>query len=231
MPRRKAPPSDFQPELLTDKELRGLIAASDLTPTERQTLALAADALYRHELIIVAGFDRLAMLFGVCRRQAINRMRALERKGILNKSRGGGGRFENGKGRVNIWELDLDRLRKPTGNGETGCTVMGEAEAREGCNGDAPTVKPVAQDPTVPTHPKKESKRGPASPAPAARGGGGTMPRDLPDPIRPWVNQYADPGQQRAARLAQLRAQAVLAEKRNQAAPGEPVQFSPEGGN
>lgn len=230
MARRKAPSSDSQPELFSDKELRGLLAASDLNPTERQTLMLAAAALYRHELIIVAGFNRLATLFGVCRRQAINRMRALERKGVLHKSRGGGGRFENGKGRVNIWELDLDRLRQPTGNGEARCTVKGEADAREGCNADAPTVKPIAQDPTLPTDPKKEIKRGPASPAPAARGGGGTMPRDLPDPIRPWVNPYANPEQQRAARLAQLRAQMAIAEKQIQAAPPRPVQFPTEGG-
>lgn len=56
------------------------------------------------------------------------------------------------------------------------------------------------------------------------------MPRDLPDPIRPWVNPYANPEQQRAARLAQLRAQMAIAEKQIQAAPPRPVQFPTEGG-
>jgi len=102
---RKAPP------LLTDHELRGLVAASTLDRYQRSTLLAMADGLYRHDLRIKMGIQRLANSLGLQRRATINRIHSLEQTCVILKERGGGGRYENGKGRINIWRLDLDTLR------------------------------------------------------------------------------------------------------------------------
>jgi hypothetical protein len=208
-----------------------MIAGSSLDPTQRSTLILASDALYRGELVIKAGYDRLASLFGVSRRAAINRMQSLEKIGVLEKLRGGGGRAENGRGYVNIWKLNLEAL-KPTQNKGAVCdTVKGAVDQHQGCSQMAARVQPVAQDQLSQLHPKEELKRGPASPAPAAQGGGGLMPPDPRDQLKPWVNHYDGPEQCRAARLGQMRTQFAIEAQRSRNHPQKPVQFKSEGGD
>jgi hypothetical protein len=191
---------------------------------------LAADALYRDNLILRAGYDRLASLFGVKRRAAIDRMKSLENIGVLVKQRGGGGRAENGRGYVNIWKLDLDRLRSTQNKGAANDKVYGAPEQYEGCSETTEKVQPAAQDQLSQVNPKEDSKRGPASPAPAAQGGGGPMPPDPRDLLKPWVNNYEAPEKCTADRLRQMRVQFAIADQSVRNHPGSLVEFPQEGG-
>jgi predicted transcriptional regulator len=96
---------------ITDKELRGLVAASDLKSKDRTTLLALADGLNRQTLVISMGGDRLAEMLGLKRRQAVRRLRSLEATGVIVPIRQGGGRAEDGRGYVNTWKLDPERLR------------------------------------------------------------------------------------------------------------------------
>ncbi|MBL4698923.1 MAG: winged helix-turn-helix domain-containing protein [Phycisphaerales bacterium] len=219
---RKAPP------LLTDHELRGLVAASTLDRYQRSTLLAMADGLYRHELRITLSHQRLANALGLGRRATIDRIHSLEGTGVILKERGGGGRYENGKGRINVWRLDLDALRNQAlakaeklesntennapesiDKGAVGCTVKGAVEKHQGCSGATATVQPTAQDQVSPI-PQEKKTNGIARPRHLR--GGGTMPIYNPNDLRPWANRFDAPKQTRANRLKQMRMQLAHSE-------------------
>ncbi|MCC5822626.1 MAG: Lrp/AsnC family transcriptional regulator [Phycisphaerales bacterium] len=172
---------------ITDAQLRGMVEASRLPPKERSTLLFAADGLNRYDLRITMGFDRLAGLLGLKRRAAIDRMRALERTGVVVIERAKGGRYENGRGRVNVWRLDLESLSSPDppnqhpaakGKGAADCTVNGAArhtdngavQRREGRSLTTPTVQPAAPDPSSSKLIQEKNPMGDAARQPAASG-------------------------------------------------------------
>lgn len=212
---RKAPP------LLNDMKLRGLVAASTLDRYQRSTFLAMADGLYRHELRITLSIQRLADALGLGRRATIDRIHSLEQTGVILKERGGGGRYENGKGRVNIWRLDLETLRnqaltkaeclesntenstsESTDKGAVGCTVKVAVEQHQGCSRPTATVQPTAQDQVSPI-PQEKKTNGITRPRPPK--GDGTMPRYNPNDLRPWANRFDAPVQIRADRLTQMR--------------------------
>mgnify|MGYP003112541078 CR=1 FL=1 len=186
MPSSKANRKGSGEPLITDVKLRGIIAASNLTPTQRGTLLMMADGLYRYTLQIIMGIERLQTALGLGRRATIARIRSLENSGAIVKVRGGGGRSETGKGYVNIWNLDLDALRlqaldreaddpdtptqsgvnetatsppKSISKGADSCTVNGAWNQPQGCGIPTATVQQTAHDPISPTTPKKESNK------------------------------------------------------------------------
>ncbi len=201
-----------RPEPMTDKKLRGLLAASTLTPTQRATLAMMADAMDRNTLEIRIGMDRLAELLGVMRRAAVYRVRRLEQTGVIERLRRGGGRSESGKGYVNAWRLSLERLI-PENKGATGCTVKGAkgeadctlkgaTEQRQECNEATGRVQSVAPDQKN-QNTQKEKQRA-ATPPPPAKHGGASSPRE---PSGQWVNPEASRADREAQRRQQLRLQ------------------------
>ena len=213
---RKTPP------LLNDCELRGLVAASSLDRYQRSTLLAMADGLYRHNLRITMSIQRLADSLRLGRRATIDRIHSLEQSGAIIKERGGGGRYENGKGRTNIWRLDLDVLRNqavvntekfkfntknkaadPINEGAVDCTVYSAVEQRQGCTLPTATVQPTAQDQVSPI-PQKKNPNGIARPR-HPEGGGSMPPRYNPNDLRPWANRFDAPKQTRADRLTQMR--------------------------
>lgn len=237
MPTPKREPKPLA--LITDVELRGMIAASDLNATQRGTLAMAADALYRDTLRITASYTRLGQLLGLGRRQTIKRMQSLEATGVLVKVRAGGGRFENGRGRCNVWQLDLDALRCFRRKGEQSDTENGAQSTQQGCMIDAATVHQTAHDPTspIPLQIKNPNTLHAAGAAGGAKewdgieGPATASRRALPKGLRPWVNRFDHPEQSRADRLAQLRAQVATIERSARTQPENPVQFPSEGGD
>lgn len=222
---RKTPP------LLNDCELRGLVAASSLDRYQRSTLLAMADGLYRHNLRITMSIQRLADSLRLGRRATIDRIHSLEQSGAIIKERGGGGRYENGKGRINAWRLDLDVLRNQAvvvsekielnsknkaadsiDKGAMDCTVNSAVEQRQGCTLPTATVQPTAQDQVSPKPQEKKTNR---IARPRHPEGGGTMPKYNPNDLRPWVNQHDAPKKSRANRLKQL--QMVLAHDEDKA--------------
>lgn len=236
---RKAPP------LLTDHELRGLVAASSLDRYQRSTLLAMADGLYRHELRITLSIQRLANALGLGRRATIDRIHSLEQTGVILKERGGGGRYENGKGRVNVWRLDLETLRnqalakaeylesntetiasESTDKGAVGCTVKGAVEQHQGCSRPTATVQPTAQDQVSPI-PQEKKTNGIVRPRHPK--GGGTMPKYNPNDLRPWANRFDAPKQTRADRLKQMRMQIAHGEDKVRKSPKHLVHSTAEG--
>lgn len=227
---KRKPPGE---PLITDVELRGLIAASSLTPTQRGTLLMMADGLYRDDLKFRIGFQRLADSLGLGRRATFARVRSLESSGAIRLLNGGGGRNEAGRGITNVWLLDVaalkqqaldrDDLNHPDDdsphkcNGADSRTDKGESEQRDGCSIQAHTVQQPAHDPTSPTYPKKETKKERAADADSTQRVHSKSPvrqrRICPDGLNPWVNRYDGPKQSRADRLSQMRSQLQRAEK------------------
>tara|TARA_R110002072_G_scaffold42064_12_gene118127 strand:+ start:77569 stop:78348 length:780 start_codon:yes stop_codon:yes gene_type:complete len=227
--------------LITDVKLRGIIAASNLTPNQRGTLLMMTDGLFRDTLQIIMGIERLQTALGLGRRATIDRIRSLENSGAIVKIRGGGGRSESGKGYVNIWNLDLDALRmqaldrepddpdtptqsgvnetatsppKSISKGADSCTVNGAWNQPQGCGIPTATVQQTAHDPITP---KKESNKESAAIAADIQGKQSRpsirQRRKYPDHLIPWVNRYDGPKQSRANRLDQIHAQLALDEE------------------
>jgi predicted transcriptional regulator len=184
---------------ITDKELRGLVAASDLKSKDRTTLLALADGLNRQTLLISMGGDRLAEMLGLKRRQAIRRLRSLESTGVIVPIRQGGGRAEDGRGYVNTWKLDLERLRG-TPKGVTEGTDCDVSEQTEGRPSRDPRVSQDAPDSTL----QDPQEKNPSGGSPLA-GGASDPPRD-PGRRRPYVNRHASPGVQRVQVIHQLTA-------------------------
>lgn len=225
--------------LITDAEIRGRVAASELPSKERQTLLAAVDGLDRRKLVITAAYSRIAGQLGLKRRATITRMNVLESMGVLVKQRGGGGRYENGRGRVNQWYLDLDSLgsfkRTPkkgaagdTLEGAADCTVKGAVRRHQGCSGTIPRVQRTAQDQSLPSHQEKKSnvraeqstQMATAPPAATDNAAAAALPaasrrRRAADEVRPWVNRFASPECSQEERLELLRAQQREIEERN----------------
>jgi hypothetical protein len=184
---------------ITDKELRGLVSASGLKSKDRTTLLAIADGLNRQNLVISMGGDRLAEILGLKRRQAVRRLRSLEATGVIVPIRQGGGRAENGRGYVNMWKLDPERLRGlPRGVSEgTDSDVPEETEGRhlgtERVSQDAPDTS--LQEP---------QEKNPSGGSPLA--GVASEPPRAPDRRRPYVNRHAPPDVQRIQVLEQLTA-------------------------
>jgi hypothetical protein len=219
--------------LITDVELRGLIAASNLTPTQRGTLLMMADGLYRDDLKFRIGIQRLADSLGLGRRATFVRVRSLESSGAIRLLSGGGGHNEAGRGITNVWLLDVaalkqqaldrDALNHPDddspdkSNGADSRTDKGESEQRDGCSIQAHTVQQPAHDPISPIDPKKESNKEYPTDADFTHGVHSRSPirqrRKRPDGLNPWVNRYEGPKQLRADRLSQMRTQLQRAEK------------------
>ncbi len=204
-----------------------------------------ADGLYRHELRITLSIQRLADALGLGRRATFDRIHSLERTGVIINERSGGGRYENGRGRLNVWRLNLDALRnqalakaeklesstenkgtESTDKGAVGCTVMSAAEQRQGCSRPTTTVQPTAQDQVSPI-PQEKKTNGIARPRHPK--GGGTMPRYNLNDLRPWVNQHDAPPKIRADRLTQMRMQLAHAEDKARKSPKPLVDSATEG--
>ncbi len=223
--------------MITDVELRGLIGASCLSSIQRSTLLMMADGLYRHDLRIRIGFQRLADLLGLGRRATIDRVRSLETTGVIRLERSGGGRNEAGKGITNVWVLDLDTLRlqtlartlesevnvtePDTTKGAVNCEVYSAADntdngaekPQHGCSPATPRVQPTAHDPVSPQPPKEETNHDQTDQSSQESDVNIHRRRTCPKEVLPWVNRYAGPEQTKADRLEQLRAQVNQVEK------------------
>lgn len=244
MPEPQDPSRGPQGVQITDVQLRGMICASCLTPIQRGTLLMMADGLYRDDLRFRIGFQRLADLLGLGRRATIERVKSLEKTGVIHKIRGGGGRNEAGKGITNIWVLDLEALRQQAlarepesenieterhpPNGAADCTGNGAGNQHQGCSPATPTVQPTAHDPTSPTPPIEETKKE-HSVCAADDEVQIHRRRVCPTNVLPWVSRYDGPKGTRANRLKQLRAQAQHVEKSARNHPQNTVEFSKEG--
>jgi hypothetical protein len=231
--------------LITDVDFRRMVLESTLNKEQRYTLLVLKHAMYADSLRIIASYQRLAGYLALGRRQTINRVRDLEDLEVLVKVREGGGRYESGSGRVNVWQLDLDALygfvllpepktnprpaKDPNaGSGATHFTPKGATHTREGCNGQTEGVKPGAHNPRNQLPPNNLANNPPSKPAGVA-----LEKMQAVQPIRipiPKAPRFAQTPQSREERLAALRAQAALAKGQDQAAPSGSVQFSPEGG-
>lgn len=244
-----------RPILITDVDYRNLVLGSTLTHQERSTLLFLKHSMYPDTLKIINSYAQIAKHLGLSRRQTINRIRVLEDLDLLVKLREGGGRYESGHGRCNVWQLNLEllgdfalppepRYVKPPSTaalppkGEAGCTPKGEPDRRTGCDGPHPQVKPVAHNPSRPTSPRSLANNPPAFAAGGTQGKGADSGRqaepseqERPRQILPKMPRFASETQSRDDRLAQLRAQAALVEKRTGDSPTEPVQLTSEGGN
>tara|TARA_R110002073_G_scaffold104622_4_gene236497 strand:- start:152448 stop:152951 length:504 start_codon:yes stop_codon:yes gene_type:complete len=161
-------------------------------------------------------------------------MKSLEQSGVLTKVRGGGGRYENGKGRVNIWRLDVEALKKQAEvkadqleaneqnepikipeKGAASCTGKGAANTHQGCNKPTATVQSDAHDPILPISQEKKTN---GIARPSHPRGGGSMPKHNLNELRPWVNKYDAPKQSRASKLKQMHMQLEWDRKNQQRA-------------
>ena len=235
--------------LINDAQLRGMVAASNLTPTQRSTLLTMADGLYRKDLTIRIGIQRLADALGLGRRATIDRVRSLEQSGAIHLIRGGGGRSESGRGITNVWALNVKELKQQALDREAAtlghtqpphhqydagdCTLKGEAEQSQGCRNPASRVQPAAHDPISPIPPREESKKENAINEACIQSKKSRPPirqrRSRPDGLNPWVNHYDGPKQSRADRLSQMRAQIAQAEKMARQRAHDPVDSTTEG--
>jgi hypothetical protein len=198
---------------MTDIRLRKVLAASTLNATQRSTLTSMADGMCRNTLEIRIGMDRLAALIGVKRRATINRVRDLERLGVLEPSRRGGGRSESGRGYVNAWRLNLAALTPNrrdatdcTLNGAMGavdCTVKSAVDRHQGCSGATGRVQPNAPDKKNQNSQKKKKK---ANPSPSPSKGGEALAQR--EESRPWINPEAPRADREANQRRKLRMQA-----------------------
>ena len=235
--------------LINDTQLRGMVAASNLTPTQRSTLLAMADGLYRNDLTIRLAIQRLADALGISRRATFDRVRSLESSGVIRLIHGGGGRSESGRGITNLWKLDVNELRqqaldreaatlgltRPTHhlNGARDCTQKGEAEQRQGCREPTSRVQLAAHDPISPIPPREESKK--ENPTNEACIQSKKSRMDIrqrkwrPDGLRPWVNRFDGPRQSRADRLTQMRMQLAQCEKISRQKPANQVDSTTEG--
>ncbi|MCA9276851.1 MAG: Lrp/AsnC family transcriptional regulator [Phycisphaerales bacterium] len=224
--RNRNPKPEPPPEpLITDVRLRQLVAASSLTPTQRGTLLMMVDGLYRDNLKIIIGISRLADSLGLGRSATIDRIRSLESTGVIVKLRGGGGRSESGKGYVNVWEFRPEVLiqqaqhRGRVGDNSTVSQTVKDMESTDQASGLEPArVRESAHDPTLPTPPKEESNKEGAAIAAGDQEQGLRIPvrhkRTLPFQVRPWVNRADSPKMSRADRLVQMREQLKLSDKK-----------------
>ncbi|MBO6740610.1 MAG: hypothetical protein JJ916_12195 [Phycisphaerales bacterium] len=240
--RNRNPKPEPPPEpLITDVRLRQLVAASSLTPTQRGTLLMMVDGMFRDNLKIIIGISRLADSLGLGRSATIARIRSLESTGAIVKLRGGGGRSESGKGYVNVWEFRPDVLieqaqhRGRVGDKGTVSQTVKGADSTDQASGFEPSrVREPAHDPTLPISPTKEPNKECAAGAADDQDQGLRTPvrhkRTLPKQLRPWVNRADAPAQSRADRLNQIKAQLGVDGKKTLAR-GTPlaVQFTKEG--
>lgn len=231
--------------IITSVAYERMVLKSTLRKEDRHTLLVLKHSMFPDTLKIVASYQRLANDLALSRRQTITRIRALEDLEVLNKIREGGGRYESGGGRVNVWILDLDALdsfglppvpktsprpekRADAGSGEADFTPKGEVQTREGCSGPHKGVKPTAHNPINQTLPNNLANHPPENPAGVALG---KMQEVEPiKPPTPKAPRFARPPKGPEERRAELRALAALSEDRNQAAPIGLVQFPQEGG-
>ena len=214
--RRPKPEPPAEP-LITDVRIRQLVAASSLTPTQRGTLMMMVDGLYRDNLKIIIGISRLADSLGLGRSATMARIRSLESTGAIVKLRGGGGRAENGKGYVNVWEFRPDELVSQSmrrgrneSKGTESHTVKGAWNEPQGSGSDETRVREPAHDPTLPISPTEETNIDCAAIAADDQDEGLRVPvrhkRTLPKQLRPWVNRADAPSVCKADRLKQMQA-------------------------
>jgi len=142
-------------------------------------------------------------------------MQSLESAGVLTIVRAGGGRAENGMGYVNKWRLDVNRLLPTQNKGDADGTVKDVDDRLQGCRETTPTVQPVAQDQISSTTQKEITNHGAASPAPAAQGGGGSMPPSVRDLVKPWIHGSERADVRRAKRLKKIEADLKFAEEKH----------------
>lgn len=225
--RERAPKPEPPPDpLITDVRIRQLVAASSLTPTQRGTLLMMVDGLYRDDLRIIIGISRLADSIGIGRSAAFDRIKSLESTGVIVKIRGGGGRSESGKGYVNVWDFRPDVLIEQAqhrgrlgGKGTVPETVKGTESTDQESGSEPARVREPAHDPTLPISPTKEPNKECAANAADDQDQGLRTPvrhkRTLPTQVRPWVNRADAPSMSRADRLKQIRAQLEASEKKS----------------
>jgi hypothetical protein len=131
---------------ITDDQLRKLVGNSSLTAHQRSTLLVLAGALNRYTLEITVSYDAIAKMLGLKRRATVSRMQSLERTGVIQKTRCGGGRSESGKGYTNTWVLVPSMLIQTTNqsdelsngvcleNGAQHNTFKGAPKLHQGCS-------------------------------------------------------------------------------------------------
>ena len=238
---RNPKPQPLREPLITDVRIRQLVAASSLTPTQRGTLLMMVDGLYRDDLRIIMGISRLADSIGIGRSAAFDRIKSLESTGVIVKIRGGGGRSESGKGYVNVWEfrpevlIEQAQYRGRLGDKGTGTETVKGTESTKQASGSEPSrVRGPAHDPTLPISPTKEPNKECAAGAAGDQDPELRTPvrhkRTLPTLVRPWVNRADAPAMCRADRLKQIRAQLEASEKKSLAhRPPHPVHSNTEG--
>lgn len=228
---------------ITDKDLRGLVTASTLSSNQRATLHAMADGLNRYDLRITMSIDRISQALGLARSTTFERIRSLESTGVIVKTRGGGGRAENGRGYVNTWNLipgvlrDQARMNADTlpegAKGPDTRTDKGPSEQGQGSGLRSATVQPTGHDSTSSSLPKKEIKEdteiAPQSPSDRQSKAPNHQRRRQPPGIIPWANPLDDPRQWKANRLQQIRARLNYANKLARKTKPNPVHSAKEG--
>lgn len=194
---------------------------------------MMADGLYRDDLTIRIGFQRLANSLGLGRRATIDRVRSLEKTGAISLKRGGGGRTESGRGITNIWVLEVQAIKQQAldrenaapelcttlldTNGAENCTANSADNQHQGCSITTATVQKTTHDPISPIPPKKETKKEETTLSESSLKETFKAPirrkRYQPAGLNPWVNRFDGPKQTRANRLDQIRDQLAQSEK------------------